>query len=287
MENDQSAAPRRDLGVRELMAALPSLMDFQNSLPKDDPRPSGIGASSIGSECTAFLAYTLRGFPEDAIPSNVRRIFDVGHRLEDLVTDYIKDALPHGWRLLTIDPNTGEQFFQRAGHVRTYADGILVNVGSKEAGLIEVKTMNTSQFERFIELGVKRAKPGYYAQAQITMKLFDAPVCLFVVLNKNDQRIVTEVVEFDAIECSSLEANVELAMKNEARKKGEKESSYACKWCNKKGVCWSGDYDPAPSCQKCGHAEARADGGWRCSLHGVADPSPCPDFRLYQPLPKD
>ena len=44
-----------------------------------------IGASIIGNDCTAYIAYCLRGFPEDPIKPKMMRIFTLGHKIEDIV----------------------------------------------------------------------------------------------------------------------------------------------------------------------------------------------------------
>ena len=50
-----------------------------------------IGASGIGTQCDAYQAYSLRGFPNDTIEPKLKRIFKLGHILEDIVVKDIKE----------------------------------------------------------------------------------------------------------------------------------------------------------------------------------------------------
>ena len=50
-----------------------------------------IGASGIGTQCDAYQAYSLRGFPNDTIQPKLKRIFKLGHILEDIVVKDIKE----------------------------------------------------------------------------------------------------------------------------------------------------------------------------------------------------
>ena len=58
---------------------------------KDEKPREYIGASIIGNDCEALIAFSLRGFPNDPIPYRLQRIFRDGHRIEN---DVIFDIKP-------------------------------------------------------------------------------------------------------------------------------------------------------------------------------------------------
>ena len=49
-----------------------------------------IGASIVGNPCDAVLAYNLRGFPNDEPNPRLKRIFALGHMLEEVVVEDLK-----------------------------------------------------------------------------------------------------------------------------------------------------------------------------------------------------
>ena len=84
--------------------------------PKERARDY-IGASGIGTQCDAYQAYSLRGFPNDVAEPKLKRIFKLGHILEDIVVKDIKEKADV--RVWEVDGLTGRQhtYEQLGGHV--------------------------------------------------------------------------------------------------------------------------------------------------------------------------
>ncbi|MFO0448260.1 MAG: hypothetical protein ACK52I_06285, partial [Pseudomonadota bacterium] len=104
-----------------------------------------IGASSVGAPCDAQVAFSLRGFPEDPIEPRVRRIFKLGHIIEDMVVADLKKA---GFHVYDRDSLTGKQYAysEHGGHVRAHADG-LIDLGDGELRVLEIKSVNAEGFK--------------------------------------------------------------------------------------------------------------------------------------------
>ena len=76
--NDEVVDP-----VRERINAIPST---------PQPARQYLGASGVGHQCEANLAFSLRGFPNTEPSPQLLRIFREGHRLEDQVVSDLKKA---------------------------------------------------------------------------------------------------------------------------------------------------------------------------------------------------
>ena len=51
-----------------------------------------IGASIIGTACEAVLGFNMRGFPNEPPGPRLKRIFNLGHILEDVVVKDLKES---------------------------------------------------------------------------------------------------------------------------------------------------------------------------------------------------
>ena len=117
---------------------------------------SYIGASIIGNQCDAMLAFNLRGFPNTPPDPRLLRIFGLGHILEDeVVKDLKKKAQMQVWE---VDGLTGNQHTYEAlgGHVVCHMDGH-IDIGDEELRVLEIKTMNDASFSKFKKNEIGRA----------------------------------------------------------------------------------------------------------------------------------
>ena len=66
-----------------------------------------IGASGVGHPCDAYQAYSMRGFPNTEPDARLKRIFRLGHILEDEVVKDLKEKADV--RVWEVDGLTGRQ----------------------------------------------------------------------------------------------------------------------------------------------------------------------------------
>jgi hypothetical protein len=246
-----------------------------------------IGASGIGNKCDATLAFALRGFPDVQPSPRLKRIFALGHILEDIVVRDLKRKAKLA--VLEVDPMTGKQFHYEVfgGHVRANLDG-LIEQPNGDVWNLEVKSMNEASWAKFKEKGVKYSHPHYYDQMLMQMGLSGVTTSLFIAYNKNTSLYHAEVVTFDDMEWEFLKARIERVLGNQARKLASDESDWRCRGCFKAGVCWQG-VKAKPACATCQDAMATQNGKWACMRHyrEVAPDDVCSDFNQYAPLPKE
>lgn len=244
------------------------------------PFPSrSISAGSIGDPCTAFLSFTLRGFPNNPIFARLRRIFRMGHVLED---EIVKDLKAAGVPVWDRDPLTGKQFTYEmfGGHIRAKADGQLEWCGTLH--LLEIKSMNDAQWKKFKEDGVRLSHPKYFAQVQFEMGLSKIQNAVIFSYNKNTSEQFAEVIPFDDFTYASLLQRAETVLKNEGQKIATDESDWRCKFCPKSGVCWQGAEVPK-TCQTCRHSLAWNDRKWFCLRQKAEATAVCGEWEVYKP----
>lgn len=243
-----------------------------------------IGASAVGHPCDAMLALSLRGMPDDPAIPRLKRIFLMGHMLEDRVVRDLKEKAD--LRVWELDGITGRQFAYEAwgGHISCHADG-QVDVG-EELMLLEVKSMNAASFTKFKAEGVKYSHPRYYAQVQMMMGMSGFRRTLFIAMCKDNSEYHVEFVDFDPIEASFIESRVERVLKGDVKRIATDPADWRCKDCFKRSVCWGRTKLDEPTCQSCQSALPTPDGGWRCTLHDRVCVEACGEWKQYMPKPR-
>lgn len=244
-----------------------------------------IGASIIGTPCDAMLAFNLRGFPNDEPDARLKRIFALGHILEDVVVaDLKKKADVRVWE---VDALTGKQHTYEAwgGHIVCHMDGH-IELDDGVLRVLEVKSMNDASFSKFKKSGVKHSHPRYFGQVQMMMGMSDIPETLFIAVNKNNSEYHAEIVEYDEFEYAHIRERIERAITGKARKVSTDSTDWRCRGCFKASVCW-GDKTPPKRCSSCTYAQARPDGAWHCTQLDDEARAVCPKYEQYQPLPKE
>lgn len=182
---------------------------IQETRAQQTPRDY-LGGSRLGVPCDRALQYEYMRLPVDegrGFSGQLLRVFDVGHALEELAIQWLRQA---GFDLYTRKAN-GEQFgFSVAGgRIRGHIDGVL-NGGPAELGLAypalwECKTMNDKSWKDTVKRGVVISKPVYATQLAIYQAYMEAAIpglarnpALFTAINKDTQEIWFECVPFDS-----------------------------------------------------------------------------------------
>ncbi|NDD53859.1 hypothetical protein EBZ39_08260 [bacterium] len=240
-----------------------------------------IGASAIGHPCDAYLALSLRGMPDDPAPARLKRIFNLGHLLEDRVVRDLKEKAD--LRVWEVDGLTGRQFAYEAwgGHISCHTDG-QVEIGD-ELMLLEVKSMNAASFSKLKAEGVKYSHPRYYAQVQMMMGMSGFMRTLFIAICKDNSEYQAQIVDLDPIEASFIESRVERVLSGDVARVAVDPADWRCKDCFKRSVCWGRIEVADPNCQTCENSKPKPDGSWHCAKHDKACSDACADYAQYIP----
>ena len=247
---------------------------------KEEKSRAYLGASIIGNQCDALLAFNLRGFPNEPPSPRLKRIFRLGHILEDeVVKDLKKRAKLDVWE---VDGLTGRQHSYElwGGHIKAHMDGHIELNG--EVHVLEIKSMNDASHAKFKKNGVKISHPQYFAQVQMMMGMSGIQKSLFIAVNKNTSEYHAEIVEFDDFEYAHIQERIERVVTGRVHKIATDETDWRCRGCFKRGVCW-GDREVQVTCATCKFSGPNPQGGWHCYKHDKTADQPCDDYVRYQP----
>lgn len=161
-----------------------------------------VSTSGLGRECLRQIQYDFLALPKDegaGFAPRTLRIFEAGHRGEDVVAAWLRDA---GFDLRTHD-DRGRQFgfSQMGGCFRGHIDGCLVAgpVAMTYPALWEHKTLGAGSWKDVVKKGVALSKPIYAAQVALYQAYMELPApALFTALNRDTWELHAELVPFDA-----------------------------------------------------------------------------------------
>lgn len=292
---DGGNAFRRNLGL-----VMPHLGDAYDD--KSDDVRSHLGASVIGNACARAVAFGWRwatkkaprgrkGEPKVDAHSRMLRLWNRGHLEEGR---FIAMLLTAGVGVYQQDAN-GKQFriSDLGGHYGGSGDGMLYGVPDLPNGvwcLNECKTHSDDSFSKLKKEGVQKSKPEHYIQMQTYLSKFGLLYALYMAVNKNDDELYAEIVQFDGAVDAQFTERAKLIVfgdKLPERMRGASPGFFQCKYmCDHVGVCF-GPEKPVISCRSCQHGFAMPDGTWQCAKHTVTltkahQIAACGDYKLSE-----
>lgn len=236
----------------------------------DDPFRSHLGASLIGRECQRELWYGWRWAGIKRFPARVLRLFNRGHLEEARFNALLEMIDVH----IHLNEDGGQdRISAHGGHFGSALDGTLYNVPDcpGEWLLGEYKTHGDKSFKALRKArAVAVAKPEHNAQMQACMALRGIHKCLYMAVNKNDDDLYCEIVEYNpAVAAQYLDRARDIIIAAEAPAKvNEDPSAFKCKFCDWSDVCHYGG-KVLKNCRTCKQAVADIPSGtWGCNLHG-------------------
>lgn len=244
----------------------------------DDGFRTHLGCSSIGKECSRELWYDFRWIYRKPFDGRMYRLFNRGHREEELVIKYLEGI---GCTVWAFDPNTDPSLpkekrqIKVSGHHGHFGGSIDAVVklperyGINEPILCSIKTSGTGAlFTGYINKGVQQHKPVYFSQECAYGNLMGMEYALYIVVNKNDDDMFFEIVKLskDVGETMFNKAGRIIFTDKPPSKLSENVTFQACSYCDKKGVCHMGE--PAEkNCRSCKHASPVENKEWFCAKH--------------------
>jgi hypothetical protein len=239
---------------------------------QEQPRPH-LGCSALGNECERALWYGFRWVSAISFPGNVKRLFRRGHHEENW---FIVDLKNIGVQVIERNPETGKQFqySEFGGHLGGSADGLGIGIpeAPKTPHILEFKTHADKSFKDLEKKGVKESKPVHWAQMQLYMHFQGFERALYLAVNKNDDRLYSERIKFDAIAAKALLDKAErvITATTPPPRISADPAFFKCKFCDHRETCH--EEKPAQvSCRTCISSTPELDGDqrWSCNHHGV------------------
>lgn len=263
LEKDQGNAYRKALG--EL---LPQLEDAYQE--KEIQFRSHLGASLLGRQCKRDIWYSFNWVQEPHFDGRMIRLFNRGHLEEARFMALLRQA---GIQIWFKKPDGGQFAFSNCdGHYGGSLDIVAKGIIGYEniPMLVECKTHSEKSFNKLMQVGVELAKPEHLIQMNQYMGHYSLKYALYFAINKNNDEIYCEIVEFDE---EKFKFEVQLA--NHVVKKRtpparhtKEKSHYLCKYCEVYDICWK-KKAPQKTCRTCDNVELISEGKWRCKLSMV------------------
>lgn len=234
---------------------------------KEPPRPH-LGASLIGHNCDRWLWLSFRWAVMPAFPGRILRLFRRGQLEEQTIVEDLKAVG------VDIHANGDEQERIDFGcHIGGSVDGIIES-GVPEAPtkqhIAEFKTHSLKSFDQLVLSGVEEAKPMHFVQMQLYMHGTGIDRALYVAVCKNDDRLYTERVRYDAgVAREYLERGRRIVTSDNMppAMRGASPTWYQCKFCDAYDICHGSRKIKADAvnCRTCAHSTAKEDGTWHCA----------------------
>ena len=234
-----------------LSGRLQALMDLALESERDaTPAREYLGASRLGAPCERQLQYEYAKAPVDpdkGFSGRLLRIFERGHRTEDMAIRWLRLA---GFHLKTEDAQ-GHQFgFSVAnGRLRGHVDGVLVGgpEGFAYPALWENKCLGAKSWRDVEKRKLAASKPIYAAQIalyQTYLGLHEHPA-LFTAVNADTMEVYAELVPFDAGLAQRMSDRavrvIEATQASDLLPRAFTDSTHVeCRYCAWADRCWKG-----------------------------------------------
>lgn len=188
-----------------------------------------LGASIIGDPCARKVFYQYHN-PKPITDGRILRLFETGNIQEDrLISDLEKAGISITHKQLSFNDADDPRF---AGSLDA-----IVNIDGVDY-VVEIKTHNEKSYNDLVKKGVKVTKAQHHTQMQIYMGWSNIHKALYLAINKNDESIYTEIVDFDMLHYQGyrskafdiLDGVVPDRLSNDHR-------YYYCKWCDYRKEC--------------------------------------------------
>lgn len=261
MAKDQGAAYRT-----HLKKLIPKASDAFRG--EEEPYRHHLGASLLGRTCARQIWYGWRWVQAPRFSGRMLRLFNRGHLEEPRL---VAALLTIGCEVWQFD-DKGKQF--RISFCDGFAGGSLDAVVRGipdlpgEAMLAEFKTHKSSSFAKLQLSGVRESKFEHFVQMQIYMHHYNLKYALYMAVNKDDDEIYAEIIEYDS---TVAERFLDRAHKlvytcDDSPPERLPQASpgwYLCKWCDYVKVCF-GSQTPDKNCRTCQYVRRGTGGAWEC-----------------------
>jgi len=245
--------------MNEAFIDVSHLIDRKRERDAQEPRPH-IGASTIGGDCLRKAWLDFRWAYNKPFSGRMLRLFDRGHREEDVAVKLLKSiGARFGRRQESKFVLDGVFGGSHDGEILHLQPGVLA-----QRMLFECKTHNDKSFKQLEKKGVEKSKPQHFRQMQTYMGLFDFPIALYYAINKNDDTIYTEFVVYRPEVFQSMLDKAQMVISADTPpERAGSPKSIVCKVCDYKDIC-HGDQIPEVNCRTCLHSTPTSNCEFAC-----------------------
>lgn len=247
-----------------------ALVDRAHEDARQPPRPH-MGASLLGHPCDRWLWLGFRWAVVEKTGGRTLRLFRRGSLEEATV---VQDLRAIGVAVSNAGASQSRVDF--GSHVSGSCDGVVAGVpgASKATAVLEIKTHGDKSFKDVVANGVQKSKPGHWVQMQIYMWGLNLNHALYYAVNKNDDRIYTELLYLDKVVAEkAIARGKRIALDNRMPPPLSTDPSwYECRWCAASDFCHSSKTTKEVNCRTCAHSTALENSTWLCENYSVEIP---------------
>jgi len=249
------------------------LIDAYHESQAEKPRQH-LGCSQLGHHCDRYLWLSFRWAVIEPFPGRILRLFRRGQMEEKTLTADL--------RAIGIDVRDSQQRVDFGKFVSGSVDGIAesgVPGAPKSRHVVEYKTHSLKSFNDLEEKGLEKSKPMHYVQLQLYMKGMVIDRGLYVAVCKDDDRIYTERVHYNAeVADKAVARGHRITMAERMPEPCSADATwYLCKWCPAHDFCFGSKTTKEVNCRTCAHSTPLETSEFGCALF-ENDPIPA-DFQ--------
>jgi len=238
-----------------------ALIDKQHESRAEVPRPH-MGCSALGHACDRWLWLSFRWAVQPSFPGRILRLFRRGQNEEATI---ISDL-----RSIGMDVRGAQNRVDFGSHVSGSLDAIIekgVPESPKKRHVAEFKTHSLKSFNAVEKDGVEKSKPEHFVQMQLYMHGMKIDRALYVAVCKDDDRIYTERVRYDAaVAEKAIARGHRLTLEDRMPPPISTDPSwYQCKFCDAHEFCHETKITKHVNCRTCAMATPLSDSTWHCA----------------------
>jgi hypothetical protein len=238
-----------------------ALIDKQHESRTEVPRPH-MGCSALGHACDRWLWLSFRWAVQPSFPGRILRLFRRGQNEEATI---ISDL-----RSIGMDVRGAQNRVDFGSHVSGSLDAIIekgVPESPKKRHVAEFKTHSLKSFNAVEKDGVEKSKPEHFVQMQLYMHGTKIDRALYVAVCKDDDRIYTERVRYDAeVAKKAIARGHRLTLEDRMPPPISTDPSwYQCKFCDAHEFCHETKITKHVNCRTCAMATPLSDSTWHCA----------------------
>lgn len=252
--------------IPEANHSIQGLIDKYHESKAQAPR-GHMGCSQLGHPCDRWLWLSFRWAVQPKFPGRILRVFRRGQNEEATIVSDLR-AIGMDLRMT----GAKQQRVDLGCHVSGSIDAVIesgVPEAPKKKHIAEFKTHSSKSFSDLEKNGVEKSKPEHFVQMQLYMHGTKIDRALYVAVCKDDDRIYTERVTYDAeVAEKYIRRGHYLALADRMPPPISTDPSwYQCKFCDAHEFCHSTKLTKHVNCRTCAHSTAKADNTWRCERH--------------------
>jgi hypothetical protein len=159
-----------------------------------------------------------------------------------------------------------------APHVGGSLDGVITSGlpgHERKQHVLEIKTHSKKSFDSLVKDGLLKSKSMHWAQCQLYMLGTGIDRALYYAVCKDDDRVYTERVRFDAAAANDLLDKANRIVRADRIPPGVSTdpSWYQCKWCPAFDMCHAKKPTQQVNCRTCAHSTPANNGALTCGRH--------------------